>query len=99
MVRQVSFSATYEKPWIAIVSYGAAGLVGLARVRHSAHFATDVAAGALVGTATGLAVVNFNRRQRTQPENTSARVTLSMAPSADGRGEALVVGFRVGREP
>jgi membrane-associated phospholipid phosphatase len=82
-------SSTYENPWVTGVAYGAAGLVGLARIRHEAHFATDVAAGALIGTATGLSVVHLNKRQR-NPETTSDRVVLSAVPSLDGRGAALV---------
>jgi len=91
-------SATYGKTWITVASFTAATLVGVARVRHSAHFATDIAAGALIGTSTALSVVRFNRRQRTNPENTPERVILSMAPSENGRGAALVVGIRLGRD-
>ncbi|HEV8267025.1 MAG TPA: phosphatase PAP2 family protein [Thermoanaerobaculia bacterium] len=91
-------SATYGKTWITVASFTAATLVGVARVRHSAHFATDIAAGALIGTSTALSVVRFNRRQRTNPENTPERVILSMAPSVNGRGAALVVGIRLGRD-
>jgi membrane-associated phospholipid phosphatase len=90
-------SSTYENPWITGVAYGAAGLVGLARIRHSAHFATDVAAGAVIGTATGLSVVHLNKRQRAEPENTPERVILSAAPSPDGRGAALVLVMHLGR--
>jgi len=90
-------SSTYENPWITGVAYGAAGLVGIARIRHSAHFATDVAAGALIGTATGLSVVHLNKRQRAAPENTPERVILSAAPSPDGSGAALVVVMHLGR--
>jgi membrane-associated phospholipid phosphatase len=82
-------SSTYENPWITGAAYGAAGLVGLARIRHEAHFATDVAAGALIGTATGLSVVHLNKRQR-NPETNSEHVILSAVPSLDGRGAALV---------
>jgi membrane-associated phospholipid phosphatase len=89
-------SSTYEKPWVTAGAYAVAGLVGFARIRHAAHFATDVAAGALIGTATGLSVVHFNKRQRRDPENTPERVILSAAPSADGNGAAMVLIWRVG---
>jgi membrane-associated phospholipid phosphatase len=42
--------------WLAAASFGAAALTGYLRVAADRHWLTDVAAGAVVGTATGLAV-------------------------------------------
>ncbi len=57
-------AAHYDRPWVEGVAYTAAGLVGLARLDHNAHFASDVLAGAIIGTTVGRAVVRFNDRKR-----------------------------------
>ncbi|HEV7783977.1 MAG TPA: phosphatase PAP2 family protein [Thermoanaerobaculia bacterium] len=54
----------YDSGWIKGVAYGSAVLVGFARIHHQAHFFSDVAAGAVVGTAVGRAVVHRNREER-----------------------------------
>jgi membrane-associated phospholipid phosphatase len=59
-------ASTYKKPWVQIVCYGAAGLVGFGRLRHNAHFASDVIVGGLIGDSIGRAVVHANRRLRGQ---------------------------------
>lgn len=58
-------STHYPRPAVQAVSYGIAGLVGYARIVHNGHFVSDVAAGALIGTAVGKAVVHFNQKKRT----------------------------------
>src|SRR5206468_489847 len=50
----------YDAPWVQVVSYGSAALVGFARVHHQAHFLSDVTAGAIIGTVTGRTVVHRN---------------------------------------
>ncbi|MFL6235318.1 MAG: phosphatase PAP2 family protein [Thermoanaerobaculia bacterium] len=57
-------STHYDSPWVRVVSYGSAALVGYARIHHQAHFFSDVTAGAVIGTATGLAVVHRNEEER-----------------------------------
>ena len=42
-----------DNPWIDTAAYGVATLVGVARINHDAHFASDVLAGALIGTTVG----------------------------------------------
>jgi len=54
----------YEETWVACASYSVAGLVGVARSYHGAHFASDVLAGALIGTLVGKSVVARNSRLR-----------------------------------
>jgi membrane-associated phospholipid phosphatase len=54
----------YDQRWIQVASYGSAALVGFARVHHQAHFLSDVTAGAIIGTATGRAVVHRNEEER-----------------------------------
>ena len=57
-----------ESVWLGGVSYALAATVGAARIYHDAHFASDVLAGAVIGTATGVAVVRYNRERRARAE-------------------------------
>ncbi len=54
----------YDETWVTYTSYSIAGLVGLARTYHQAHFASDVVAGAMIGTLVGKSVVAHNRTLR-----------------------------------
>lgn len=58
---------------VAPLAYGGATLVGLARMYHDQHWASDVVLGAGVGTLSGLAVV---RRQHARPRNWIDRTLL-----------------------
>ncbi len=55
----------YDETWVTCASYSVAGLVGLARTYHHAHFASDVVAGAMIGTLVGKSVVAHNATLRT----------------------------------
>jgi membrane-associated phospholipid phosphatase len=57
-------SAHYDQTWVQCSSYTVAGLVGAARSYHDAHFASDVLAGALIGTLVGQSVVGHNQSRR-----------------------------------
>jgi membrane-associated phospholipid phosphatase len=74
----------YEETWVAGASYSVAGLVGVARSYHGAHFASDVLAGALIGTLVGKSVVAHNNPLRSgkvvllpevTPESIGVRIT------------------------
>ncbi len=54
----------YDETWVTCTSYSIAGLVGLARTYHDAHFASDVLAGAMIGTLVGKSVVAHNTALR-----------------------------------
>ena len=54
----------YDEVWVVSASYSVAGLVGVARSYHDAHFASDILAGALIGTLVGKSVVAYNKPQR-----------------------------------
>ncbi len=54
----------YEETWVTCASYSVAGLVGVARMYHHAHFASDVLAGGLIGTLVGKSVVAHNKQMR-----------------------------------
>jgi len=47
----------YENLWIESTAYGVAGLVGWSRLHDNAHFASDVVAGAAIGTWVGRTIV------------------------------------------
>lgn len=68
---------------VAPITYGWATLVGLGRMYHDQHWASDVVLGAGVGTLSGLAIV---RRQHSPPQNWLDRTLLgaNVVPAPDG---------------
>jgi membrane-associated phospholipid phosphatase len=57
------FASEYkDNPYISIVAYSAATLVGLSRITENKHWATDVLVGAALGYLTGKQVVNNYHR-------------------------------------
>lgn len=70
--------------WIvAPAMYGGASLVGLSRMYHNNHWASDVMLGAAIGTFSGLKVVRYSHAH---PDNKLDRFILgaSILPRADG---------------
>jgi len=76
----------YDETWVKYSSYTIASLVGVARSYHGAHFASDVLAGALIGTLVGESVVAHNKQLRSSrvvllpditPESVGMRLTAS----------------------
>ena len=51
----------YHSIWIDLGAYGVASMVGFARLDLNYHWASDVLAGAAIGTFVGHVVVHFNR--------------------------------------
>jgi membrane-associated phospholipid phosphatase len=76
----------YPHWWVDVACYGTASLVAFARMREDGHFASDVVAGALIGTVVGRAVVHLNRRLR-------ARVAVAPLLSPDARGVKFRAAF------
>ena len=68
---------------VAPVMYGGATLVGLSRMYNNAHWASDVALGAGIGTFSGLKVVRYSH---THPDNVIDRAILAtrIAPAPSG---------------
>ena len=75
----------YDSPWVDATAYGVAGLVGLARIRLNAHWASDVVAGGLIGGVIGHHLVNFNRRWREQHS--------AFAPTVSTDGRQLLLSW------
>jgi membrane-associated phospholipid phosphatase len=69
---------------VAPVLYGGATLVGVGRMYHDKHWASDVALGAGIGIFSGLKVVRY---AHDHPDNYFDRMLLhaSIAPDAHGR--------------
>jgi membrane-associated phospholipid phosphatase len=75
---------------VAPVMYGGASLVGVSRMYHDKHWASDVVLGAAVGTFSGLKVVRYSH---THPYNRIDRAILGLQvvplPNAPGVGLGL----------
>jgi len=84
-----ALSLRCDAPWVGWCAYGAAGLVGLARLETGDHFASDVLAGALVGTFMGRSVVRINERIR----GGSVRITFTPALGPGYQGLAVSARF------
>jgi membrane-associated phospholipid phosphatase len=73
--------------YVAPVLYGGATLVGLSRMYHNQHWASDVALGAGIGTFSGLKVVRYSHAH---PDNFVDRVILRASILPDGHGGGVV---------
>lgn len=51
-----------DKPWVPVLAYGAASLIGLSRITENKHWISDVFAGAAIGYLSGRLVVNNYHR-------------------------------------
>lgn len=69
-----------------LVAYGLAGMVGYSRIEQNAHFASDVVAGAIIGTTVGLHIT----KRHDEHLNSHAPQT-SYAPFVSGRTTGLMV--------
>lgn len=81
-------AAHYRSAWVQVASYGLAGLVGLARIDHNAHFASDVLAGALLGTVVGREVVHLDDERR---RTTLAAHEVEVGPLVTAHGAGIDV--------
>jgi membrane-associated phospholipid phosphatase len=69
--------------YAAPVLYGGATLVGLSRMYHNKHWASDVVLGAAVGTFSGLKVVRYSHAH---PDNPIDKAMLHATIAPDGHG-------------
>jgi membrane-associated phospholipid phosphatase len=77
--------------FVAPVMYGGATMVGLSRMYHNKHWASDVVLGAGIGTFSGLKVVRYSHAH---PHNFIDRVILRTAIAPDGQG-GVALGFNL----
>lgn len=77
-------SAHYPQWRVRILAYGIAGVVGYSRIEQNAHYASDVVAGAIIGTVVGLHVVDLHDR----PKETASKFSLS--PFINGHATGLM---------
>lgn len=82
-------SAHADRTWVSCVSFGAASLVGLARIEQRQHYLSDVVAGGLLGTAIGFGVAGRNLELRSKH-----KIQASFHPVFDGRGPRAAVALR-----
>jgi membrane-associated phospholipid phosphatase len=68
--------------------YAGATLVGVSRMYHNRHWASDVALGAGIGTFSGLKVVRYSHAH---PDNLIDRIMLRTTVAPDGRGGAYIL--------
>ena len=73
--------------YVAPVMYGGATLVGLSRMYHNMHWASDVVLGAGIGTFSGIKVVRYSHAH---PDNFVDRVLLKTSIAPDGHGGGVV---------
>ncbi len=66
LTRETQFWWPHAAFWIGTVFYGGAGLVGASRMYNNMHWASDVMAGAAIGTILGLKVVKYTH---SHPDN------------------------------
>ncbi len=84
-----------DRLWVKAAAFGLAGSVGLSRVHEDAHWASDVLAGAILGTAVGATVVSVNTRIRAGRGVPGERATLVVAPLflKKGGGVSVLASF------
>src|SRR5690606_19049876 len=75
---------------VGAATYSGATLVGLARMYHDMHWASDVVAGAAIGIFTGRRVVRW---QHSHPRNRVDRWLLGVSVRDAGGGAKLVLPF------
>jgi membrane-associated phospholipid phosphatase len=82
-------AAHSDRAWVKATAWGLASLVGLQRMELDAHYASDVLAGALIGTAVARWVVKRNR-----PDiETGPQVSVAPMVGSQGYGMAMSISF------
>jgi len=79
-----ALSLRSTEPWVGWCAYGVAGLVGVARLGTRDHHASDVVAGALVGTVMGRTVVRINQGIRSRAGRAEFNLTPAFSPGFQG---------------
>jgi len=84
-------SAYADNAWASAAAYTGATLVGLARIEQRAHFVSDVAAGAVIGTLSARAVL---QRHRTLRLGARGHAQFSLEPAWTGQRPGLLLKVR-----
>jgi membrane-associated phospholipid phosphatase len=84
-------SAHSDSLWVTFGAYSLAGLVCFARVYQNNHWLSDMAAGAVIGTAVGQAVVRINRRIRER--RAAARIAIAPIVDRGRRGIGIMLAY------
>lgn len=66
-------SKNAQRPWVSVLSYGTAGLVGIERIYHDKHWASDVALGAVLGHVVTDWVIDRRRREPSRDDEHEPR--------------------------
>jgi hypothetical protein len=91
------FALEYKnRPWVPILSYSAATLIGLSRITENKHWFTDVLVGAGLGFLTGRQVVNnYHRYSKLKaPNQKKNTVALNLQYSSGVIQPGLIYTFR-----
>jgi membrane-associated phospholipid phosphatase len=90
------FAMEYKnKPWIPVLSYSAATLIGLSRITENKHWATDVLVGAGLGYVTGRLVVNnYHRYAKLKAPQQKNSVSFNMQYNFGHLQPGIVYTFR-----
>lgn len=91
------FAMEYKnKPWVPILAYSSASIIGLSRITENKHWATDVFVAAALGYLTGKQVVNNYHRyaKLKSPRQKKSSVSLNLGYSNGVVMPGLVYKFR-----
>ena len=95
-VATVFASAYKNNPWVSIVSYTTASLIGASRITENKHWITDVVVGAGLGFVTGKLVVNNYRHyvNTNESEGTKSKISFHLEYNFNHLEPGLVYTFR-----
>jgi len=90
------FAKEYKNtPWVPVVAYSAASLVGISRITENKHWATDVIVGATLGYLCGSQVVNnYHRYAKLKAPNKSGTLSFNLNYNGYNFEPGLVYTFR-----
>jgi membrane-associated phospholipid phosphatase len=81
LTEEIGWRKPGAKPYVAVFSYGIAGLVGIGRIYSEQHWASDVVLGSALGAFIGRRVVRYaHSRSRSRMD----RWFLGAAPGPEG---------------
>lgn len=85
-------SSHAKTPWVSVLSYSSASIVGLSRMEQRHHFLSDVVGGAIIGTLIGNTVTRYNQSFR-KASGPSSPVSFSLVMGDGYRGISLRAQF------